>query len=399
MPLLIIAIVAMLAQQTLATAAKAGVPVLFKPIADELGFSPELVLLYTWVFACVGIVVMLGCGTFIKRFGALRMTQIGCLLIALGLSALTQVTGPVWFALSALSLVAGAISIGGTLSTPASSQILARYAPSRWAPLVFSIKQSGVPAGIVIVSFAAPWLTTHYGWRGASAALAGACVFIAIALQPCRAEFDRERKPGHPLTLASLRETFTTVLRAPRLRALALAAFAFIGLQAIYTNFTVVYLTEHLGYDLSTAGAALGFATLIAAPGRIFWGWISSVWVSPKALLIGLAIAMACGCASMGFYTDEWSYLAIMTPMLIVSATALSWHGVLLSETARLAPDGEFGAITGGVLAFGTAGQIVFPLLFGLGYWIAGYQGAFVTVSIPALCTAAILLWSEPDTS
>ena len=59
MPLLLVAIVAMLAQQTLATAAKTGVPVLFKPMADELQFDAELVLVYTWGFACVGITVCL----------------------------------------------------------------------------------------------------------------------------------------------------------------------------------------------------------------------------------------------------------------------------------------------------------------------------------------------------
>ena len=55
-----------------------------------------------------------------------------------------------------------------------------------------------------------------------------------------------------------------------------------------------------------------------------------------------------------------------------------------MSEAARLAPAGEAGRITGGVLAFGALGQIVFPVLFGLGYWMGGYGLAFVMISIPA---------------
>ena len=66
MPIVLLAVTAMLGQQTMATVAKTVVPVLFKPIADELGIPPELVLVYTWAFACVGIVVMLGCGPFIS---------------------------------------------------------------------------------------------------------------------------------------------------------------------------------------------------------------------------------------------------------------------------------------------------------------------------------------------
>ena len=178
MPLLLVAIVAMLAQQTLATAAKTGVPVLFKPMADELQFDAELVLVYTWGFACVGITVMLGCGAFIRRFGALRMTQIGCVLMAIGLALLSTTAAPMILVVAILALVAATISIGGTLSTPASSQILARYAPARWAPLVFSIKQTGVPAGVVLVSFLVPLITTHYGWRAAGLFFAGLCLLV-----------------------------------------------------------------------------------------------------------------------------------------------------------------------------------------------------------------------------
>jgi hypothetical protein len=40
----------------------------------------------------------------------------------------------------------------------------------------------------------------------------------------------------------------------------------------------------------------------------------------------------------------------------VLSATAMSWHGILLFETARLAPVGSAGAVTGGVLSFGQVG-------------------------------------------
>ena len=47
-----------------------------------------------------------------------------------------------------------------------------------------------------------------------------------------------------------------------------------------------------------------------------------------------------------------------------MSVTAVSWHGVLLAEVARLSPAGRIGATTGAVLAFGDAGALVLPLLF-----------------------------------
>jgi len=395
MPLLLVAIVAMLAQQTLATAAKTGVLVLFKPMADELQFDAELVLVYTWGFACVGITVMLGCGAFIRRFGALRMTQIGCVLMAIGLALLSTTAAPMILVVAILALVAATISMGGTLSTPASSQILARYAPARWAPLVFSIKQTGVPAGVVLVSFLVPLITTHYGWRAAGLFFAGLCLLIAVALQPCRKTFDQNRQPDYPLRFSSLADTFLAVLRVPGLRMLAIAAFAFIGLQSIFLNFSVVYLAEELGYELSVAGAALGTATLIALPGRVFWGWVSSVWIKPRTLLICLALAMIGASIALGLAEPEWAYWQVMLPLLVLSATAMSWHGVLLSETARLSPDDEVARMTGGVLAFGTAGQIGFPILFALGFALGEYAGAYAIITIPAI-VAVIAMSSAP---
>jgi hypothetical protein len=41
----------------------------------------------------------------------------------------------------------------------------------------------------------------------------------------------------------------------------------------------------------------------------------------------------------------------------VLSATAMSWHGILMSKTARLAPARSAGAVTGGVLSFGQIGR------------------------------------------
>ena len=76
--------------------------------------------------------------------------------------------------------------------------------------------------------------------------------------------------------------------------------------------------------------------------------------------------------------------------------TALSWHGVLLSEVARLALDGSVGRLTGGVLAFGTAGQVASPLLFGALYFPLSYQAAYLAVALPAAVVAAIMLRRSP---
>ena len=132
---------------------------------------------------------------------------------ARGAPRLAVVTAPpVPVALAALAVVAVVVSVGATVSTPASSQILARYAPPRYAPLVFSIKQAAVPVGVAISSFLVPALTLAYGWRAATLVIAGACVAVALALQPCRAAAGRRRlRPAG--TWASMSESTSESFR------------------------------------------------------------------------------------------------------------------------------------------------------------------------------------------
>ena len=88
MPILFVAITAMLIQQTVATTAKVGIPSLIPAVARELHFDAELVLLYTAFYAFTSLLCLAGCGGVIRRFGALRTSLFGCVLMGLGLAVL-----------------------------------------------------------------------------------------------------------------------------------------------------------------------------------------------------------------------------------------------------------------------------------------------------------------------
>jgi hypothetical protein len=76
-----------------------------------------------------------------------------------------------------------------------------------------------------------------------------------------------------------------------------------------------------------------------------------------------------------------------------VSATAVSWHGILLSETARLAPPGGVGAVTGGVLSFGQIGALAGPFAFSLLLHLTGGYGVgWGVCALPALWVGIALL-------
>jgi MFS family permease len=387
--LLLLALGAMFLQQTFAALGKSLTPVIAPAIIADLRLDPTWLGVYVALAAFASLLFQLGCGSFIVRYGALRTSQAALAMLALGLLAASA--GPLLlFALSAI--IGGG---GAAVSTPASSHLLGRYSPPRYAPLVFSIKQTAVPAGLVLAGLLGPLLTASSGWQGALQIAAAACFAFAVMLEPLRKEFDADRDPERSFRLSDFGTTLTSVTRDRNLRALSLACFVFNGLQTVFTSYFVIYLTE-LGYTLAAAGSVFSAAMLVAVPGRVLWGWLGSVRVAPRVVMGGLALGMAASSALTGLYGPLWPVLLVGLVAAGLSVTAMSWHGVLLAETARLAPEGSRGAATGGVLSFGQVGALLMPLVYAFLLSVTGSHGVgFVACGLPALLVGIVLL--RPD--
>jgi hypothetical protein len=384
--LMLTALVAMFIQQTFASVGKVLPAVLAPLMLADLSADPAWVGVYFGMTAAAALVGQMGCGSFIVRYGALRMSQVALVLLGAGMA----VTVEGWL----LGFAASAIIGGGgvAVSTPTSSQLLGRVSPPRLAPLVFSIKQTAVPAGLLICGFLGPAMGDALGWRGAMLAVAAACVVGAVMLQPLRARFDTDRVPSQRFRLSDFPNTIASVMKTRELRALSFACFAFNGIQSVFTAYFVTYLVA-LGYELAAAGVLFSFVVAIAVPGRILWGWIGSFYVAPRLVMAGLALGMAASVAAIGWFDATWSVVGIGMVGVVQSATALSWHGVVLSETARLAPAGKIAAVTGGVLSFGQVGALVGPSVFALLLSLTGgYLVGWTVCAIPALWVGIRLL-------
>ncbi|HEY8611637.1 MAG TPA: MFS transporter [Roseomonas sp.] len=387
--LLLLALGAMFLQQTFAALGKSLPPVLAPAIIADLQLDPAWLGIYVGLASLASLTFQLGCGSFIIRYGALRMSQAALVMLGIGLVAASA--GPlVFFALSAI--IGGG---GAAMSTPASSHLLGRYSPPRQAPLVFSIKQTAVPAGLLLVGLLGPLLTEWSGWRGTLQFTAAACVVFAFALQPLRGEFDADRVPTRSFRLSDFRTTLSAVTGNHDLRNLSLACFAFNGLQTVFTAYFVLYMTD-LGYSLAAAGFVFSMAMLVAVPCRILWGWLGSGYASPRRVMGSLALGMAVSSTLIGLYGPAWPVLLIGLFAAGLSATAMSWHGVLLAETARLAPEGMRGAATGGVLSFGQVGALLLPLAYALLLSTTGRHGVgFILCGLPALLVGLRLIWGQ----
>ena len=320
----------MFLQQMFASVGKVLPAVLAPLVIAELHADPAWVGVYYGISAAASLVVQMGCGSFIIRYGALRMSQVALVLLGGGMAVAAEGSLP---GFGASAIIGGG---GGAVSTPTSSQLLYRVSPPRLAPLVFSIKQTAVPAGLLICGFLGPAMAGALGWRGAVLATATACVALAVMLQPLRARFDDDRVPSR-FRLSDFRVTIASVLKSPDLRGLSFACFAFNGVQSVFTAYFVSYLAA-LGYELAAAGFLFSVVLAVAVPCRILWGWIGSFRLAPRFVMAGLALGMARSVALTGLFTAAWPVVAIGLVGAVLSATAMSWHGILLSETAAWHP-------------------------------------------------------------
>jgi len=385
-PRMSIALAAMFLQQMFASVGKVLPAVLAPLVIAELRADPAWIGVYYGVSAAASLVVQMGCGSFIVRYGALRMSQIALVLLGGGMAVAAEGSLP---GFGASAIIGGG---GAAVSTPTSSQLLYRVSPPRLVPLVFSIKQTAVPAGLLICGFLGPAMAGALGWRGAVLATATACVAFAAMLQPLRVRFDDDRVPSRRFRLSDFRTTIASVLKTPDLRGLSFACFAFNGVQSVFTAYFVTYLVA-LGYELAAAGFLFSVVVAVAVPCRILWGWVGSFRLAPRLVMAGLALGMAGSVALTGLFTAAWPVVARGLAGAVLSATAMSWHGILLSETARLAPAGSAGAVTGGVLSFGQIGALLGPFSFSLLLGLTGGYGAgWAVCTIPALWVGISLL-------
>ena len=386
----------MLLQQAFSYVCQIVMPFLADRLAEEFGISRAWLGMYLFIQNIAAIAAAMGCGALIVRLGPLRISQY-CLLL-MGGSLFVISTGVLWlYPLAAILL--GAASV----STPASSHILARFCPLRLAPLIFSVKQTGVPVGALIGGLLIPALlglgiysatlggSVHLDAFG-TAFVCGLLVYsIAVMLQPLRAHFDSDRKPDTKFSFSGAVQTMRIVVSDAKLRDLALLAFTLGGLQSIWSGFFILFLIDRLDYTEVEAGTAFAIASFTAVGARILWGWLGSTIVSPRVVLGMLCILAAVSAVLTGFYDVGWSLNGLIAVAIVFNISSLSWHGVLLAETARLAPEGQVGGITGGVLAFTSVAMMIYPAVYGGLLAVTDSYGiGFILGGVPALFCAFV---------
>lgn len=380
-----VVLAATLAVQSLVAMCLITLPVVAPAVAESIGISAAYVGLYIAIAYGGAMTASLFAGGAVRRFGAIRASQAGLVLCAIGVS-ICAIASPIASAIGALL-----IGLGYGPITPASSHLLALSTPAHRMSFVFSIKQTGVPLGGVLAGVVVPGLSGIVGWQWAFLIVALISLLCALCIQPLCAALDADKNPSHRLSFGNgLAGPLRLVFSHRSLAVLGAVSFLFSISQVSLTTYMVTYLHEDLSIGLVVAGFILAVAQMAGVAGRLLWGYMSDRFLGPIRMLACLALLIGvCALATpLLKYTNM--YWLILIVLSVFGSSAIGWNGVYLAEVARQAPAGQASIATGGTLALTFLGVVVGPPLFGLIASLTGsYGAAFASLTIPV----AICLW------
>ncbi len=362
----------------------AVLPTIAPEVAQSLGIEPAWVGYQVSLFFAAAMVGTAYGGGCIARFGPARATQLtlaGC------------ITGVLLFMLpNAAFIVAGSLiaGLGTGFINAAGAQILVDYTPAARRNLVFSLKQTGMPLGGMVVSLTAPALALAFGWRWAFLPMIAIALTALLLNQYARRLWDSGRDPRAPLAGEAL-GALPLVWRAPALRWLALAGLCFSAVQRMLLTYLVLYLVSERGYGLVEAGVLLSVTQASGFVARPAWGWIADRLRSGMHVLMLIGIITTLGTIGLILIPGGTAMYAVCA---VLGLSSVGWNGLYYAETTRIAGSERAGAVTGAASFFVYAGVLSGPALFALAY---GFLGSYthtlytlVVISLVSLAAAAV---------
>jgi len=368
------ALFAMLVCQASVALASLALPVMAPAAAAALGIPAGLIGYYTSVMLVGATVSTALAAGFVRRYGALRVSQVTVVFGAVGLLGLPlAMVMPVGLPI----LVASAVLVGVAYgpANPASSHLLARVTPDHMRGRIFSIKQISIPLGGALAGFALPLLEARIGWQGAALAASGACLLIAVGLQPMRRTMDSDRSAGAPLFSGGVIASVRLVIGHRDLRRLAAASGAFAAMQFCYLSLFVTFTVERTGLSLVAVGSAFSSGLVVSIFARMLWGWVADRF-PPSRVLAALGLGMSASAFAASMLGPAWPYAGIVALAVAIGSTATAWQGVYLAEVARHAPRGRIAEATSGCMSVTFVCALIGPGMFSAVISLSGNAAA-----------------------
>ena len=343
-------------------------------IRADLDVSVEAVAAGVTVFFLAGAFGAGPGGRLSERTGALRAMRGSVLITGACLLGAGVLSGSllVFFGFLAIAGAANAVS------QPAINLFMADQVPAERQGLAFGIKQSAIPAAVLVSGLALPLLAIPFGWRTTFALCALVPLLVILVLR--RSAPSLLAPPERP--------------RAPRpSRTLLL-----IGVGAALGSAGPCALSAYLVASAVDAGIAEGTAGVLAAGGsaaslgvRLFVGVGAD-----RRRDYGFRVVVALlGLGSLGFVLLSIGLVApFVAGAILAFALGWGWPGIFnmaVVHMHREAPGAATGVTQTGIYV-GAAGG---PLAFGALNATAGYSAAWAVTAVVMLAAAGMFALSE----
>lgn len=376
-----------LAIQTLVAFAIYSTPVMAPVATREIGVQAAAIGYFIAVAYVGSMLGSAAAGGWVARFGPIRVSQVGLALCLAGLALAASGWAPL------MLLGAFVLGVGYGPTTPASSVILVRTAPPAMFSLIFSLKQTGVPAGGVLAGALVPALVLTLGWQWAAVAIGASCLALAALIAPVRSRYDVGLNPAAPISVRAAFLPVKLVASHLRLREMAVTSFVYGGVQITLVTYLVTFLIDSFALSLVLAGAVMAVSQVASVLGRIVWGALADRAVTRRTMLGLLGLGMGVSAMATLAASPDWPAWVLFAFASVFGATAVGWNGVYLAEVARVAPQGQVSQATGGCLFFTFLGVVLTPLVFNLVLALGGGYGvAYAVLGVPGLAVGARLL-------
>jgi predicted MFS family arabinose efflux permease len=271
--------------------------------------------------------------------------------------------------LFALLAVAG---VANSVTQPAINLFVAEQIPADRQGLGFGIKQSGIPAAILVSGLALPVLALPLGWRVTLALCALAPLAVGLALpRGGTAHVSRRiasRRPSRALLLTALG-----------------AALATAGPSALGAY--LVASAVEVGIGEGTAGLLAALASGLSLATRVSLGALAD-----RRHDYGLAVVVVLlGAGSVGFALMASDAAGVFVAGALVAFTlGWGWPGLFnlaVVDSNRETPGSASGVSQTGIYVGAAAG----PAAFGALAAGAGYGAAWLAVAVTTLLSAGVL--------
>jgi len=356
-------------------AAQIGKAIISVPlIRSDLSLGFDVAGLIVATFATMGATMGIGAGVVVGRFGVRRSLIGGMGAIAVG--SVVGAGASDELVLLAARIIEGVGFFGVVLAIPS---ILARLVPGDARDFVMAAWSAYMPAGIMLMLFAAP-LLPFIGWRNfwlVNALLASLCAALLAIYAPAVSATARE--PAGRFFSEAM-----TVVRHPSCLVLAFAFFTY-SCQIFSLTFALpLLLTSAHSMSLGAAGLLSALALAVSAIGHVASGLLLKAGVP-----IWTNIAVAFGCFSLSGFAI---YGGALPPqgVSLIAALALGVGGLAPGAIYAAAPHAApapsaVPPTIGLVQQASNLGQFAGPVVLGLWVEHLGWHAAPVILAPAAL--------------